>query len=253
MQVRRHLPPSLLSTVSGRRVLGRSAIVAGAFALGYLLTMIWFPSSVFSSDQAVPRVLDRPSDEARTRIEKLGFKVRLDDPEPHPKAARGTVVWQDPAPGTVAPAGTTVHLVPSDGPASLPVPDVIGLEESQARSIVQAGGLAATQSDSIPGAADRGVVIATRPGTGVGRDPGSEVVLVVSSGPAEISVPDVVGMSSQQARERLQAAGLAIGAISARGIANKPPGLVIEQRPASGTLSPREGRVDLILSRKPTP
>ncbi len=253
MRFRRHLGPSLLSTVSGRRLARQTAVVAGAFGLGYLITVFWFPAQVFSSDKAIPRVLDRPSDEARARIEKLGFKARIEDGEPHPKAAKGTVIWQDPAPGTVLPAGSTVHLTPSDGPAPLPVPDVIGLEEAQARMIVRAAGLAATESDSIPASADRGVVVATRPGAGVGRDPGSEVVLVVSSGPAEISVPDVIGMTSQQARERLQAAGLAVGAITARGVANKPPGLVIEQRPASGTLSPRDGRVDLILSRKPNP
>lgn len=253
MRPRRHLVAPLLSTMAGRRLVRQVGAVAGAFVIGYLLTFWLFPAPLFSADHPVPRVLDRPTTEAKQRLEKLGFRVKIDAEESHPRAPRGTIIWQDPPPGTVLPKGGPVHLTISSGPAAVPVPDVVGLEQDQAKRILEAAGLTAGDADSIPASAERGVVIATRPGQGVGRDPGSAVVLVVSSGPAEISVPDVIGMTNQQARDRLEQAGLKAGAVTWHTVPNRPAGLVIEQRPAPGTLSPRDGRVDLILSRKPNP
>lgn len=254
MRPRRHLAPPLLSTMAGRRLVRQVGVVTGAFAIGYFLTVFWlFPAPLFSAGDPVPRVLYRPTTEAKERLEKLGFRVKIDAEESHPRAPRGTIIWQDPPPGVVLPKGGAVHLTISSGPAEVPVPDVVGLEADQAKRILEAAGLTTGTPDSIPASADRGVVIATRPGQGVGRDPGSAIVLVVSSGPAEISVPDVIGMTNQQARDRLEQAGLKAGAVTARMVPNRPAGLVIDQRPAPGTLSPRDGPVDLILSRKPNP
>ena len=254
MRIRRHLAPPLFRTIRGRRGLKQAGIVVAGFVVGYLITVIWlFPAPLFSSDHPVPRVLDEDGAEARHRLDQQGFRTRMQDDEPHPTAPRGAVIWQDPAPGTVLPAGSTVLLTASAGPAPVAVPDVVGIDESQARKIIEAAGLKPGAADSVPAGSDPGVVVATRPATGVGRDPGSTVDLVVSSGPAEINVPDVIGMSPQQARERLSQAGLQAGEVVARTVTSGPAGVVIEQRPASGTLSSRKARVNLFISRKPNP
>jgi serine/threonine-protein kinase len=133
------------------------------------------------------------------------------------------------------------------------VPDVVGLPVVLAQRIITASGLKPGNADSVPSSADRGTVVAVRPATGSGRDPGTPISIIVSNGPAEISVPDVIGMKPEAARARLKQAGLSAGATIGRATPNRPEGLVVEQRPAPGTLSPQGGRVDLILSRKPTP
>ena len=76
------------------------------------------------------------------------------------------------------------------------------------------------------------------------------IELVVSSGPAELSVPSVVGLPLSEARDRIALAGLVVGATAGRVVAGKPGGLVIDQRPSGGTLLSRGGRVDLIVTRK---
>jgi serine/threonine-protein kinase len=257
MQFRRHDEkdgPSILQTIAGRRLVRQIAIVVGAFIVGYLLTVVWlFPAPLFSSDHAVPRLLDVGVTEAKTRLEKQGFRVKYDAELPHPKAPKGTVVWQDPPPGTALPRNAQVTLSLSSGPAQVAVPDVVGFETPLGIKVLQSAGLQIGQTDSLPSAADPGIIVATRPGGGVGRDPGTTVDIVVSRGPAEISVPGVVGMTTQQARERLEVAGLALGITSSRVTLGKPDGIVVEQRPSPGTLSPRGGRVDLILSRKAAP
>jgi len=104
--------------------------------------------------------------------------------------------------------------------------------------------------DSIPAGTETGTVVATRPGAGSSRDPGTEVQLVVSSGPAQISVPDLFGMTVEEAKERLLQVGLPLGETLTR-TTNGPAGVVIEQRPLSGTLVARTTRISIYISKKP--
>jgi eukaryotic-like serine/threonine-protein kinase len=84
----------------------------------------------------------------------------------------------------------------------------------------------------------------------VGRPAGTALDLVISSGPAELTVPALVGMPLAQARELIDQLGLALGTTGGRVVPGRPDGLVLEQRPPAGTRSPRGGKVDLIVTRK---
>jgi beta-lactam-binding protein with PASTA domain len=74
------------------------------------------------------------------------------------------------------------------------------------------------------------------------------VDIVVSKGPADIRVPDLVGLKQEVARERLEAAGLRLGTITTRSARRNPAGIVVDQRPGAGVFSPHEGRVSLVIS-----
>ncbi|MEP6473722.1 MAG: PASTA domain-containing protein [Gemmatimonadota bacterium] len=259
MRFRRHTESGLtaagqsfLATMRGRRTVKQIGILVGAFLAGYLVTVFFiYPTPLFSADKAVPRVLDEDGAEGRTRLEAQGFKGRIDGEEPHPRTPKGAVVWQDPAPGTTLPAGTTVHLTTSSGPASVPVPDVVAFDASLARRVLLAAGFAVAGIDSIPASSDPGTVVATRPSSGIVRDAGAGVGLVLSGGPAEISVPDLFGMTKEQAIDRLDQTGLTSVETQNRMVTSGPAGRVVEQRPASGNLVRRGTRVTLFLSKKP--
>jgi serine/threonine-protein kinase len=259
MRIRRHTGsegrvagPGFLATMRGRRTLKQVGLVVGSFVAGYLVSVFFiYPTPLFSSDKAVPRVLDEEGGEARSRLEAQGFKARIEGEEPHPRTPKGAVVWQDPAPGTTLPAGTIIHLTTSSGPASVPVPDVVGFDAALARRVLLAAGFAVSGVDSIPANSDPGTVVATRPASGIVRDAGAGVGLVLSGGPAEISVPDLFGMTKEQAMERLDQSGLNQIEIQNRVVTSGPAGRVVEQRPASGNLVRRGTRVILFLSKKP--
>ena len=70
----------------------------------------------------------------------------------------------------------------------------------------------------------------------------------MSKGPADIRVPDVVGLEQEEARQRLEAAGLRVGTVTGQRRARNPPGIVLEQRPGAGVFSPHEGRISLVIS-----
>jgi eukaryotic-like serine/threonine-protein kinase len=138
---------------------------------------------VFSSEHALPRVLELPEAEARKTLTDLGFRPRLDAQRTNDSFPQGTVIWQDPPPGTVLDPNSVVQLTISSGPSLVAVPDIIGLNVPQAGKILSAAGVRVGSVDTLPGGNERGVILATRPAAGVGRPRGAAINLVVSRGP----------------------------------------------------------------------
>jgi len=162
------------------RDLGLVALVA---LVGYAVSAYWLsPGAVFTSEHAVPRVLELPEADARERLAGLGFRVRLEGERANPAIPRGAVVWQDPPPDMVVPPNSTVQLVLSGGPAAVNVPDVVGLSVSFAEEILQAAGMKVGKVDRVPSGQEADVVLSVRPPPGNGRPRGSTVELLVSAG-----------------------------------------------------------------------
>jgi eukaryotic-like serine/threonine-protein kinase len=235
-------------TVQGRDRLRILTILGGAALAGYLVTCVAYPAPLITRDREVARVLGLPRAQAEKDLAQQGFKSKVDGEEPDPVIPPGHVTWQDPPPSTALAGGTIVHLTLSSGPAPVTVPDVLAFELDQARQVMEAAGLRINDIDSVANAAEPGLVIATRPAAGGFRPPGSDVDIVVSKGPADIRVPDLVGLKQEVARERLEAAGLRLGTITTRSARRNPAGIVVDQRPGAGVFSPHEGRVSLVIS-----
>jgi len=236
-------------TLRGRDRLRTALILTAAALGGYLVTCVAYPAPLMTREHAVGRVLGLPLAEAEKALLEAGLKPKLDGEESDPVIPPGHVTWQDPPPGTVLPRDGLVRLTVSGGPAPVSVPDVIGFEVEQARPVLEASGLRVGELDEVPNVADAGVIVATRPPTGVTRPSGTRIGLVVSRGPADIRVPDVVGLEQEEARRRIENAGLRLGKVTQRADRGRP-GLVLLQRPSPGIMSPHEGRVDLVISKE---
>jgi serine/threonine-protein kinase len=159
-------------------------LIALTFVVGYGISVLWLsPGTIFTKEHALPRVLELPQTDARRTLTDLGFRARLDGERHNDAFPRGTVIWQDPPAGTVLPPNSLVQLVVSAGPSLVAVPDVIGMSLPQATKIMSAAGVRMGPVDSVPGGSERGIVLATRPASGVGRPRGAPVAVVVSRGP----------------------------------------------------------------------
>jgi len=252
MRVRRHVPSWEGITFDRRRA--GIWVLAGLAALlvGYLTAyLILFPAPILPGHQSVPRVLGLTLAEAQAEVQKAQLQVADGGAEPHPSAPQGTVIWQDPPPAVIAPEGAKVTLVSSAGPPKIPVPDVGGLEVSLARSLVAAAGLVVSQVESVQAAAPQGLAMLTRPPAGTALAPGAGLTVVVSRGAPTIAVPDLLGMASADARSRLEQEGLQLGTVTRRRTTDAPPGIVVGQRPAAGTLAAPGTVVDIVVARSP--
>jgi beta-lactam-binding protein with PASTA domain len=186
MRWRRHTTPSvpLLQSEPWRRFLRDLGLIAAVFIVGYGLSSLWLtPGSLFSKDRSLPRVLELPEAEARSALSELGFRPRLEGERPSDSFPRGTVIWQDPPPGTILEPNSAVQLTISAGPTLVAVPDVVGMNLPQAAEIFAAAGVRFGQVDTVDGGKETGIVVTTRPAAGVGRPRGSPITIVVSRGP----------------------------------------------------------------------
>ncbi|HEY0801614.1 MAG TPA: PASTA domain-containing protein, partial [Steroidobacteraceae bacterium] len=121
----------------------------------------------------------------------------------------------------------------NSAPANVAVPNVVGLTQAAATTAITGAGLklgtVATASSST---VVSGSVISESPGASTSVASGSTVNLTVSSGPAPVTVPNVVGMTQAAATTAITGAGLNLGTVTMASSATVASGSVISQTPA---------------------
>jgi eukaryotic-like serine/threonine-protein kinase len=122
-------------------------------------------------------------------------------------AAVGTVLGTRPAAGTTWPQTKPVTILVAGGAA---VPDFVGQSLEVAQQWASAHNVNLQQEQDQNSQQQPGTITGQEPAPGTLYQPGETVVVNVSTGPAEVNVPDVIGMSVQQATQLLQAAGFQV-------------------------------------------
>jgi serine/threonine-protein kinase len=115
------------------------------------------------------------------------------------------------------------------------VPDVVGFKSEHAQNVL-ANANFTPNTEIADSALPKGTVIAQTPAGGTSMELGALVTIQVSSGvPAKVKVPDVVGLSVDDARAALEAAGFVVE-IEERHVSDPHnDGLVLAQDPGAGT------------------
>jgi serine/threonine-protein kinase len=194
--------------------------------------------------RAVPRVVGKQLLQARDTLEHAGFEV--EESRVRSQAPFDQVIDQDPNPREQADEGSTVTLEVSDGPGTVRVPTVRGLPQAVAIQALDKRDLKATVDRRPSESIDKGISIRTVPAAGEVVDRGERIQLFVSSGPEQVEVPDVTGLSRDSAQSLLTKAGLE-PAIEERE-SKEPVDDVIAQNPAAGTEVDRGSTVTITVS-----
>ena len=91
-------------------------------------------------------------------------------------------------------------------------------------------------------------VISTDPAAGESVTKGTNVTITVSTGPSEVAVPSLLGLTEAQAKDALTKAGLQLGTITPGTSPTAALGQVIQSTPEVGTYASSGSTVDLIIS-----
>jgi serine/threonine-protein kinase len=156
------------------------------------------------------------------------------------------VLEQDPLPDSVVDEGSTVTLSVSTGPALVEIPDVSGLSPKEARRRLEDQGLVVSLINKPSDAVPKGLVTRTDPAAGTEISVGSTVKLVVSSGTAKSTIPDLVGSQLDAALAELESAGLTANVVQQD--ASAPAGEVVDQAPSAGTKVKKGSQVTIFVS-----
>ncbi|WP_137232699.1 Stk1 family PASTA domain-containing Ser/Thr kinase [Streptomyces sp. BPSDS2] len=212
-------------------------------------TGVWYINS--GQFTQVPSLLGQTQKTAEQRLSDEGLGLKGVDRVFSDTVERGSVVSSDPASGARIRGNGSVKLVVSRGPEIVRVPDVVGSSLADARRALKKVGLApgmVTKEFSEDVA--RGEVIRTDPRAGTDRNPDTAVALVVSKG-APVEVPDVSGLSVEDATAELEAEGLKAEVLPGRVHSAEAEGDVAEQSPGEGTEAAEGDAVQLTVSKGP--
>ena len=158
----------------------------------------------------VPNVVGKGQDEASRTLADAGLALGAVTDAYSEEVPPGQVISQSVAAGTSLAHDSTVDVVLSKGREPRTVPTLTGKGASAAKSSIEALGLVASPTEAYSDTVPEGQVISqqTREGSTVYR--GDSVSYTVSKGPEMVTVPDVVGLQRQEARNKLEGAGFTV-------------------------------------------
>ena len=126
-------------------------------------------------------------------------------------AAAGTIVDQDPKSGRIE-RGGTITLYIAAGVEEIRVPDVYEYEYSSAVTILKAANFEVKIEKEVNNNRKPGVVIRTSPARDEKVEEGATITVYVATAGEEepVEVPNLIGLTVSEAKEKLEDAGLAL-------------------------------------------
>lgn len=225
-----------------------------------LAGVFWLPNLGKSKSYSVPNVIDMTLEMAKEEIEKTNLKVKVIQLETD-EADNGIVVDQNPSAGTAVKKNSIVEITVaiSDENANtdineeITVPDFENADSTEVmRQIValglQVGDTSFDYSDTI----ESGKVMSQTPAAGSIAKQGDVVDLVISKGveKSNIAVPDLRGLTPDQARSTLKGLKLELGEQKEE-VSDTEAGYIIRQSLSVGTTVEEGTKVNITVSKGP--
>lgn len=234
-------------------------IIGFVFLNGYFLKDLFSDPVKVKVDNFVGRYYEdviNDKDYKKIYDFKVTFKVDLEH-------EYGIILSQDPESGrskTVSDKGSkiVVELVCAaetvdDQKRLLKVPDILNHEREEAISMVQDAGFTYSLEQAPSDSITKGYVISTDPVAGAAADEGSEIKIIISTGPETVmtKVPQLKGLSKESAIAKIESSNLSIGNISTAE-SDLVAGTVIDQNIAAGTEIEEHTKISITVSSGPS-
>ena len=201
-------------------------------------TLVTIIVSVGPEAYPIPYVVDLETERAIYVIEESGFtigqKIEVNDDN----VPIGFIISQNPMAGKKMGPGSTVDLVISSGPSLIELGDLSRKSVEDATQILETLGLEFETLEEYSEDIEEGLVSGTLPEAGEIITPDDVVTIIVSLG-IKIEVPEVEGLTYQDAIDKLEEAGLVAT------ISGDTSGVVRKQLPRKGEFLEPEGVVEL--------
>lgn len=234
-------------------------IIGFVFLNGYFLKDLFSDPVKVKVDNFVGRYYEdviNDKDYKKIYDFKVTFKVDLEH-------EYGIILSQDPESGrskTVSDKGSkiVVELVCAaetvdDQKRLLKVPAIVNHEREEAISMVQDAGFTYSLEQAPSDSITKGYVISTDPVAGAAADEGSEIKIIISTGPETVmtKVPQLKGLSKESAIAKIESSNLSIGNISTAE-SDLVAGTVIDQNIAAGTEIEEHTKISITVSSGPS-
>ncbi|WP_328904293.1 Stk1 family PASTA domain-containing Ser/Thr kinase [Streptomyces sp. NBC_00441] len=242
------LPPRRTGPLGGARRGLIAAVLAVLVVLGVGGGVWYINSGQFTK---VPSLLGQTEKTAKERLSGAGLELKGVERAFSDTVDRGKVMSSDPKSGARIRGNGSVSLVVSRGPEIIQVPDVAGDRLAAAKQrLTKAGLLPGMVTKEFNDHVAAGEVVRTDPEAGTDRHPDSAVAIVVSKG-SRVDVPDVTGLSVDDATDTLADEGLKVKVKPGRVHSPEDEGDVAVQSPEEGAEAAEGDTVTLTISDGP--
>ncbi len=201
-------------------------------------TLVTIIVSVGPEAYPIPYVVDLETERAIYVIEESGFTIGQQIEVNDDNVPIGFIISQNPMAGKKMGPGSTVDLVISSGPSLIELGDLSRKSLEDATQILETLGLEFETLEEYSEDIEEGLVSGTLPEAGEIITPDDVVTVIVSLG-IKIEVPEVEGLTYQDAIDKLEEAGLVAT------ISGDTSGVVRKQLPRKGEFLEPEGVVEL--------
>ena len=224
---------------------GLLLILLLGFFTGFFLSFGKFWSSV---EITVPDVTGKQMTLARQILEDQHLRVTVAETY-DASGPVGVGVSQTPEAGTMVKEERAITIYVSKGGEELEMPNLRGLNQSDAIDKLQQMGLRLGSAYETFSDEDSGTVISQDPRSGTRISKGQTVDITVSKGQKikKVSVPDVKGVPVDRARTIIEGSSLSVGGTSEQE-STQAAGTVVSQSPAAGTEVDAGSSVRLVVS-----
>lgn len=218
------------------------SFLSGLIAFNFFALPFWVG---VHEEITIPDVCGKPIEQAKKELNKTGLKFEIKTQQ-FSNLPKDIVISQFPPPARKVTREKVVQLCISRGKEKIKVPWIAGLLLYQAKDMLQSSGLEVGEiiyEYSAEIAPER--VIGSEPKVDAGVYRGSKVNILVSQGEPEIILPSFIGTTLKQAQEELGKSGIRP---EIEYVAKPSPmGLVLTQKPSSGTRLKRGDTVKLLI------
>jgi eukaryotic-like serine/threonine-protein kinase len=203
----------------------------------------------------VPDLSTLTPEEAGAKLQEagLGLDPTYGEEETDDDSLIGKVTSQDPASGTQVAKGSQVKITIGKEKDKVDVPNVVGDDFDSAKSQLEGLGFTVNKQDQ-PSDKPQNQVIAQDPAGGKAR-PGSTITLTVSTGEDDsdkITIPDLTGMTPQEATQQLRGLGWTGDLNQQPGETTDPDefGKIIEQQQSPNSKIDKDENIGVIVATK---
>ncbi len=209
-------------------ITAKAAPIVAALSFFGLLGILIFLAVGNDSDSLSSAVVQQPAavtvddfvgrnlTEVRPSVEEQGLELEVDSVLTN-EAEIGEVTEQSIEPGEEIEEGEELTVTVAQGPELGTLPNVLGLGATSARQVLEREGFTVGATASVPSdTAPEGQVISVFldgeeiSNSSIQLEEGTAVELRVSSGPSQVAVPNVYGLSPADAGAVLRAAGFSV-------------------------------------------
>lgn len=202
----------------------------------------------------VPDLIGKDAVQVLEILTNMGLNTRILESEFSSDQPKDHIIFQEPGPGSEIKKGRDVRVIVSKGAQAIIAPDLVGLTGRRARILLTDRGLCpGVQSFTHADMSQKGQILAQIPPAGTTMKRGECIAFLLSLGklPRAIMMPDLKGLTPDDAIIEIEMNNLILGDIDAYYQDNVPIDTIVGQKPLPGHRVVEGMTVHLVRNRQP--